>query len=89
MQVCFPLTTAVSWPSFVPHTRPPSHSLLLASRGIVEGIKHVDKLFDEEDDSAVIKKRVRADDPQPFRVDGPPVVHVASPSSDASPLRTG
>lgn len=37
---------------------PSRRSLLLASRGIVEGIKHVDKLFVEEDDTAVIKKRV-------------------------------
>jgi len=36
-------------------------SMLLSSRRIVQGIAHVDKIFEEEDDIAVIKKRVEKD----------------------------
>jgi len=36
-------------------------SLLLSSRGIVEGVKHVDLLFDEETDSSVVKSRVESE----------------------------
>jgi D-3-phosphoglycerate dehydrogenase len=35
--------------------------LLLASRGIAEGIKHVDTIYDEESDHGAISKRIEAD----------------------------
>lgn len=36
-------------------------ALMLASRGIVQGVKHVDTMFVEESEAAVIKKRVEKD----------------------------
>ena len=36
-------------------------SILLASRGIIQGVKHVDKIFEEETDMKVIKKRVEGE----------------------------
>lgn len=36
-------------------------AILLASRGIIQGVKHVDKIFEEETDMKVIKKRVEGE----------------------------
>jgi D-3-phosphoglycerate dehydrogenase len=36
-------------------------SLLLASRGIVQGVKHTQQMMEDEEDPAVIKKRVEAE----------------------------
>merc|ERR1719231_897179 len=38
--------------------------MLLASRGIVQGNKHVDQMFIDESDPAIIKKRVEKDKKQ-------------------------
>jgi len=40
-------------------------SLFLASRGIVEGIQHMDKIFDEEAEPEVVKKRVESEEVLP------------------------
>lgn len=36
-------------------------AILLASRGIIQGVQHVDKIFEEETDMKVIKKRVEGE----------------------------